>query len=55
MNSLRQIRAGKRLPDRIAPDVGDLGQSFQQAKRLQNSGINPDPDIRVASFHALEG
>lgn len=54
-NTLRQFRAGQGLADAVARDVGDLAQSIEQPKRLQDSGIDADADFGVAGFDPLEG
>jgi hypothetical protein len=43
------------LADAVAGDVSDLGQAIEQAKRLQDGGIDTDADIGVAGFDPLKG
>ena len=51
---LRQIGAGERLADAVVADVGDLTQAVEQAKRLQDAGINADADVGVPGFDPLQ-
>ena len=39
-DALRQLCAGQGLADVVAADVGDLPQAIEQAKRLQDGGVD---------------
>src|SRR5580704_14175406 len=54
-DAFRQLRAGQGLADAVARDVGEFAQAVEQAKRLQDCGVNADADIGVARFDLLQG
>jgi hypothetical protein len=54
-DAFRQLRAGQGLADAVAADVGDLAQAVEQAKRLQDGGVDADADIGIARFDLLQG
>lgn len=52
-NALGEFHTGQSLTDAVAADVGDLAQSIEQAKRLQDGDVDADAGIGVARFPLL--
>ena len=55
MGVLRQLSASQRLAYAVIADVGDLSQSFEQAERLEDAGIDADADTWLPSLDFLQG
>lgn len=54
-DALGELGARQGLAHAVAADVGDLAQPLEQAKRVQDGGIDAHADIGVARFDLLEG
>ena len=54
-DAFRQLSAGQGLADAVVRDIGDPTQTIEQAKHLQDGGVDADADIGVAGFDLLQG
>jgi hypothetical protein len=53
-DALWEFRARQDLAHAVAADAGDLAQRIEQAKRMQDGGLDAHADIGVARFDLLE-